>query len=430
MRALPIALALCVAGCSGDETTDKPTDTATETDTTETTEDSGTRPPPDLTGQLGAITFADFGESALGPSGRIALGHFANVDGGYLNPIACLVLGTTCIEAYPKVGKSVSPTQDTNWLNGATFVNLGSDFEANDVFLLDASAQFGAQIYLGTPLGLQGSGNVTLAGDLMPYMGTGVIDNADDMTVVSPDPMQTLRVGPKDTVDFTWKKATNGDPYLEINGTVFGLDDSTGTFALDIDSLGLTPPADVAVATLSRIRHTTIDASGNNLEVQSRSDQSFLVEYVELLKGWSELTDKVDIAGTCKDAQALTALPEGKYVGTLTGYANDINLAYGNDLTGFDTAGLDAVVKIDLSAGEILTMNYNQPGADAAMFLLADDCDPANGLVGQDAPVNNGVGLEESMNFTATKGGSYFLVLDNWMPEDSGGLFTLTLTIL
>ncbi|MBX2801290.1 MAG: PPC domain-containing protein [Myxococcales bacterium] len=418
-----------LVACSGDDT-DK---TDTTTDTTETTppiEDSGTRPPPEpLTGQFGSVVLGQVLDSAaFGPkdfkNGHYAFGIALSDGGGLANLAHCLIVGDVCTDVYPEVGDTYSPTPDLKFLYSADLRDSGSMNAAG--VQLDYVSQAG--ISFGALAALEGPGNFSITGGEL-----AAFDDPDAFPVaegafgaVTPDPLQALRVGPGDTITFTWEnEGTVGGTFLSVGEIVVGLDDSAGTYELSVDDAGFQGPVAGGVAYLSRITTTEVDAAGNSFQIQTRIDQPFSIEYVDP-KAVDELEDGVTIADDCASAKALTPVGAGAYFGTTADYANSVELKDKNPITGYATAGLDGFVRVDLTKGQQLDVAYTQIVQDATVYLFDGTCG-GTPAAGADGTLG---GDEESFSFTATQTGPVYIGLDTWVyygPE--GGLFTLDLTI-
>lgn len=126
---------------------------------------------------------------------------------------------------------------------------------------------------------------------------------------------------------------------------------------------------------------------------------------------------------TCDGALALERCTSGTLSGDLTPYANNYDPGSGGCTDGFPEAGKDQVKLLNLQAGDVVNLSYTQLNADAAVYIITDCANPAGScVVGADATVT---GQAETINWTATAGGTYYLILDCY-GTDAGGAYTLT----
>ncbi len=91
-----------------------------------------------------------------------------------------------------------------------------------------------------------------------------------------------------------------------------------------------------------------------------------------------------------------------------------------NGCTGYgQTTGQDIVYKIFLGAGETFQVALTDEDYDAALWLMADGCDPTACVAGGDDP--------EEFSYVAPTAGWYFLIVDGYCCDYCG---TATVTIL
>lgn len=440
MPRLPVILALSHAGCGGDATTDT-TDLTDTTDVVEKTETADTAgdPPLDLTGQVGSVVVGHRGSipqgfasysygSTDGAAEYYARGLFADALGGFIDATYCILLGAGCVTEYPAVGKAVTlPDADKAYfaaVNGATILEAGSEIEVGGL-TLDRQAG-GAAVYAATPTGLPTTGSLVFGGDLLAYSGTDDVPNLDGLLkVTGPDPSAEIDIVDGDTVTFTWTPGGAGRMFLQTRAELIALED-TGTYEFSVDRIDLASPLDTQFVTLTRLAEATIDAGGNAVSVQVRSDQPYVLNYRDT-KGYTDLVDGVTIAGDCKSAKGLTPLGTGDYVGDNTAYSNDLDPLDYNSATGYAAAGKDGVVRIDMVKGERVFVTYRQASWDSSVYLLGDDCDMTMPLAGADATY---AGDDEEFSYTAPETGTYYLVADTWSRISEGGAFSLELRIL
>ncbi|RDV39157.1 hypothetical protein DV096_00870 [Bradymonadaceae bacterium TMQ3] len=131
------------------------------------------------------------------------------------------------------------------------------------------------------------------------------------------------------------------------------------------------------------------------------------------------------VGNVCPDAVPLTS--GVAYVGDFANYTNHFDPGY-EGCTGFDAPGPDAAFSIALAAGETVTAtvsNVANATNDMALYLISDCGDErASCQAGSDLP---GEGAE-SVTFTATEAGTYYLVTDSWT-EGVTGQFEITATV-
>ena len=269
---------------------------------------------------------------------------------------------------------------------------------------------------------------------MAPYDNDNAFIVTERLVPTSPPSEDRISAGPGDSVTFTWKPLGKGAVILEFAGTIYTLKDE-GSFTLPLDKVALNSPIDSVPATLSRVTMSDVDAAGNTFRVQTRSDQVWFVDYVDLGNKYTGLIDGETLADGCSKAQGLTAVGAGKYVGALTSYANDVELPAYNPATGLPTSGRDGFVKVELEAGQTLQASYQQDEANASFYLLNASCDTETPLTGSDEDPNR-PSTVESLSYKATTNETVYLALDAYVRSDtfapilnSGDLFILDILI-
>ncbi|HVY47992.1 MAG TPA: PPC domain-containing protein [Minicystis sp.] len=112
---------------------------------------------------------------------------------------------------------------------------------------------------------------------------------------------------------------------------------------------------------------------------------------------------------TCAAAAPITA--SGVLYGTLEGAAGDLDPTDAG-CTGYAEPGNDVVYSVALTMGQTLVATAYQATNDVALYLLSDCADPVNACVaGSDVGANS---APESIAYTATADGTYFLVVDSF----------------
>ncbi len=82
-----------------------------------------------------------------------------------------------------------------------------------------------------------------------------------------------------------------------------------------------------------------------------------------------------DMYDSCEDAEDEQAIFPGNYYAENTAYTNDLNPGIGG-CTGSSTPGPDAMVPIDVNAGQSIQVNVNMPGGNPAIYFVYQ-CDDA-----------------------------------------------------
>jgi hypothetical protein len=425
LRMALMTLPLVLGACAGDTDDDgKTTDTEDTEPEPEPTADTA-RPDPDLTGNVGSIVIGHWPPDAIYTDpGYYGYGMFTDQDGGVQNLAACLLIGGPCVDAYPTGGATVTPDPDLSFINYAEFFDAGAQLTVGPTTLRrDLSA--GVPLYAGAPSTFpHGSpGGLEYDGDLAPASEDDVFTFVAEMEVLTPDPGQVIAVGPGGTIDLTWTPGGVGEVYLEVGLSLTHLEDD-GQHTLDVDTLGLVAPFDSQLMIVTRLTQSDVDANGNLVKIQTRSDQWMYVEYQDT-DGWTELTTGVEAGETCADAQALAPLAAGQYFGDTSGAADDHDLGDGNPVTGYGNAGREVVVPIALTAGQTLDVTYTLTGWDGSLYLLNAGCDTGAPLDGADSTLD---GDPETISYTATADEVVHLVLDAWTPGE-GGRYSLVVDI-
>jgi hypothetical protein len=122
---------------------------------------------------------------------------------------------------------------------------------------------------------------------------------------------------------------------------------------------------------------------------------------------------------TCGQAQDITAgamMANGITVtGNTTGYADDVNLP--NTCTIYSTDGPDAIYAVTVNAGAVITAVATPTAWDVSLELIQPCALTGPCLVGRD----DGFGGDpETITYTATQQGTYFVVVDGYNPGVAG----------
>ncbi|MBX2804204.1 MAG: hypothetical protein KTR31_41470 [Myxococcales bacterium] len=388
-----------------------------------------------LTGQFGSIFLAEvLPNLVFNPEESMFIGLASTVadDGGVQNLAQC-VLGSfgVCVDAYPEVGQFVKPDPDLSFFDSPQVRNPGDILAAGTKLIYSPANRFNQ----GMPRQIAPPGNLLIGGELEPFQSDDAFDVVSALDILMPDPASPIVVAADGDMIFSWKPTGSGRMYLELDGTIVGLDESAGTATVTPTSLGLDGNSVSTTAILSRIASTDVDASGNTYRVQTRRDQPYQVDYLDI-EGATPMADGIHLAGSCKEALGLSPVAPGSYYGTVQPYANDVSLLEGNKITYFDSAGRDGFVRIDLTAKQTLLVSYTQVFSDASVYLL-DACDKKPlPVAGSDYTTN---GDPESFLYVAPFDQTVLLVLDAYVsrfykkqgrvPQFEGDTFTLDITI-
>jgi hypothetical protein len=408
-----------LVGCGGE---DPPEDTDEVTDDDpEPTGETGTADD-DFTGKEGSIVLVHYAAGI--DFDEYFEGHavFADSLEGIINLAHCWPGWSTCVSDYPSSGSAAEEGEDPNFLFYADTYDVDPLLVGT---MPDELAMFTYVTYFDwywdSVTGWGGDGIVSLDGDLAPYTGTADFTYPTQMVLTAPDPSVALTADADDIVTLTWEPASDGMVILEWANTITVLEDD-GSHDLVIADLEKSEPIDQLFVQLSRVLDTEVDAAGNTIHVQTRSEQILQIDYLDV-GGYTELVVGNNVAEECEDAAALPPLGAGSYWGDLAVAEDDESPGdYDNSLTGFPAEGNDVVARIDLLAGQTLSVEYSSvldfPNyIDASTYLLTDSCDEDDGLEGADEEY---FGEPEEFDYTAEVDGPVYLVLDGFF---EGGWF-------
>ncbi|MBX2797712.1 MAG: hypothetical protein KTR31_08595 [Myxococcales bacterium] len=407
-------LSLLLLACSGKPTTEPPPihtgDTAT--------------PGPMLVGQQGSVVLGWRGPMPQEPLTHYAFARFAETDADVSNAAHCLLVGGWCVRDYADVGEVLTESVDPAEVGAAPALDAGRSIEAMGVRLL-ADWTTGSPVYRGSPLQLAEPASLRIGGDLHPFEGEELFAIAEPLEMASPNPAQTLVGGPGGDVTLRWKPAAKEEGTLVVQTatSLYTLDPTAGSFDVPVDDLALRAPFDRGTFTLSRIVTTEVDAAGNAVTVQTRRDQTFVLDYIDT-EGFERLQDGITIARSCGAASTLKKpLAPGVYHGTVGNYPDSHDLGADNPFTGVASAGRDGVVQLGLLAGQTVTATYRQGLHDSVLYVLGSDCAVEKPLATAD---DAQAGDAEQIVYAAAADATVFLVLDSWL---DGASFSLELDI-
>jgi len=126
----------------------------------------------------------------------------------------------------------------------------------------------------------------------------------------------------------------------------------------------------------------------------------------------------------CDGAIAIERCTNGVLTGDSFSATNNYDPSIpGPSCTGYSAAGKDVVYKVTAESGDVLHLDYVQPSADAAFYVVTD-CANVSGtcVAGADATVTGG---HEVISYTVTAAGTYYIILDSYTSA-YGGPWTLT----
>jgi hypothetical protein len=148
--------------------------------------------------------------------------------------------------------------------------------------------------------------------------------------------------------------------------------------------------------------------------------RNVIVLWLMLMVGLVVSSSKADpppANDTCAGAIAIEPCTNGTFSGDLQWAINDYDPGVpGPSCTGFDAPGGDVVFKVDLRASDTINLTYTPTDYDASFYIVTDCADISGTCVaGADAGVS---GSPETINYTATSTGTYYIVTDR---TGSGG---------
>lgn len=186
---------------------------------------------------------------------------------------------------------------------------------------------------------------------------------------------------------------------------------------------------DAAVVDATEIDATVIDAAVIDAAVIDATPiDGAVVDATPIDAGMTDAPidgGMVGNADTCASAVDITAaamMGNGATInGNLTGFANDIQPAAA--CTGYNNDGPDAVyVLSNLTAGRMITATVSAPTWDSAVEIVQPCTLTPTCLVGRDA------GDPESVTYTTTAAGTFYVIVDSWDPG-AYGPYTLTVRV-
>ncbi|MEZ4398489.1 MAG: hypothetical protein R3B06_00615 [Kofleriaceae bacterium] len=185
--------------------------------------------------------------------------------------------------------------------------------------------------------------------------------------------------------------------------------DSPSADAPDLDA----PAPDAAVVDAAMTDAAVVDAAMTDAAVVDAA-------MVDATMTDASPTGPVDTCAQARDITAAAMAAGGvTLTGDLTGYANDIQPV--SSCTGFTNDGPDAVYVLNLTAGRVISASVNATWDSAIEIVQPCQFTPTC-LVGRDS------GNPESVTYTTTAAGAFYVIVDSWDPG-SFGPYTLTVTV-
>ncbi|RAL23664.1 hypothetical protein DL240_05755 [Lujinxingia litoralis] len=210
----------------------------------------------------------------------------------------------------------------------------------------------------------------------------------------------------------SYRVPTAGRYFIVVDSYDSVLNEASGTVDIDIE----------VTRALCQPTEGFCDEAGN-LNVCAADGSGFVTQ--TCATGCSEGACTPPVGNVCPDAVPMSS--GQNFVGDFANYTPHFDPGYGG-CTGFDAPGADAVFAVTLAAGESVTAtagNVADAANDLALYLISDCGDErASCQAGADT---YGEG-DETVVFTATEAGTYYLVVDSWN-ADASGQFQISTTI-
>jgi len=326
-----------------------------------------------------------------------------------------------CVSEYPAEGEVGLAGVDLSFYTEMISYDAGDPLTVGGVDLSpDPSHEDWITYYVAEPDRFGDDSEISIGGELTPFAGD-VLAFPDRIEMTAPPMGSRVAVGPASVVSLAWEAPGEGEVYLTHDETIWHLADN-GSFDLEIDGLGFTPPLDHGTLYLDRQLNTEVDANGNTVRVETLSRQLYHLDYSDLTH-WTALATGGLAAETCGQATLQPSIPAGQYHGDLAGLNNDHDLADRVEGIPFSSQGSDLVAGIDLQAGEQLRVEGRQVLGDLVLMLYDAGCDPAYPLAYADAGFTE---EDETLTYDAAVDQTVYLVIDGY---EDGGLFYVSVEI-
>ncbi len=419
-------------GGNGDDTgpvdTDADTDSDADADADADT-DSDADTDIEVDGE-GHFFFARVNESVYWESVSFAGGFFADSRQAVVNPFECFVAGDAlfyqaCWASLPQIEGDIVVYDASVGFDPseAQFAFNGLRVEVGDEVAHLVNDYHNDALYYRNELlpGAWGGDSQKLAfsnGDWGSYDGSADFVFPTALTGVDPDPLDLLDLATGDTLTLQWDAGSTGDVYLHILGPgvneIWALDDD-GEVQIDTIDMGFATSGFVSLI-LQRVQWNDVDINGGSMSVQTVDQQWWEGQFTQLDLSGRNFLDPSDTCGG-----ATTSTDAGLYWGTLGGLANDLDPDDVDDCTGWQATGGDAIVPVDVAAGQLLSVALDVPAGDASLYLLTDCADVNTCITGQDDTVSG----PEAIDWINTGGDTtVYVVLDSYDAE-GGGAFLL-----
>ena len=345
----------------------------------------------------------------------------------------CLArLGAFCVDEYPDPGEEIRRLSEFDPFSVPLFNPGGIETSGFDIdFLEPFSVGFGSS---DTPFA--SPPDLTITGGLV---GDGFVADAYDVagqpTLLSPDPLgDTPQIRKGDNLTLEFSSEGPGTNHLQVfapdSRFILGLPDS-GTLDFDIERLEVEEPLFRLLVELQRNLFDDFEVNDTDGLAHTLRIQELIVEYLDPT-GLTELSAGVGLAEDCSDADSLPTVEAGEYFGNLRGFTNELEIEVEGNTLGTG----EAVLKLELDAGQSLDVQYRTTIFSSGQYLLQGTCDVQNLVASaiDTAPfIPLGSSSPSNLTFTNTSATTqtYFLVLDaqSKVAETDLGFFTASISI-
>ncbi len=224
-----------------------------------------------------------------------------------------------------------------------------------------------------------------------------VLSAPTPMAVTSHDPMVSHLFPSQDPISLRWEPGQSGEVYVLVRATsgawLYRLDD-TGSFDLEIESLGLTDGETLDLV-VGRWAVADVDVSGRQLNTQVQINQWLRGEYRDIAAR-VELTSLYD---TCAEASVALPVEPGNYTGDFSDFAHHHTPGPGG-CTGFDASGVDAVFPVVVEPNDLLEVTFRLEDDDASLYVRGECLEAESCVAGSDQTSTSGVETVSWLNDT------------------------------
>ena len=281
----------------------------------------------------------------------------------------------------------------------------------------------------------EGDLSLTVGGEWNDWTGI-VVQAPTPFELTSHDPLVRQEFLSNEPLHLTWTEGSSGDIFLFVdapNGMFLQRLEDTGEAWLDFNLFQIDEGDDISLY-IGRWAEATINLDGNEVNAQVQINQWLHGTY-------RAFGQREDLDGRmfddCSTAAGAAPLPEGIYVGDLTGYVDDFDTPDAT-CTGDIARGRDAIIPVRLQSNEFLEVEYDPlassvfDGDDGVLYLLdASVCEggaPPECLAGSDRGlfgVMEAVGYRNESAFAQ----DLYIVVDNYDLEPVSDAFYLNVGI-